>query len=193
MKYSSSRVSREVGVSPRFTRFARAGLSGASAGVAWIARGGRRVIPAARLGLRATRRSGSMPAVPHTSGPTPRITSTPNHALQRTATAVTARASAAAFPPAMHGPRQPPPSLSLGSLGRFTRHALSSITVSPFGSRGRGRSVWVFGRFAARARSDAAQRADGFVFEFGCRWRCERGSASPVRLRRALAAASRRA
>ena len=41
----------------------------------------------------------------------------PNHALQRTATAVTARASAAAFPPTMHGPRQPPPSLSLGSLG----------------------------------------------------------------------------
>jgi len=44
-------------------------------------------------------------------------TTSPNHALQRTATAVTARASAAAFPPAMHGPRQPPPSLSLGSLG----------------------------------------------------------------------------
>ena len=42
---------------------------------------------------------------------------TPNHALQRTGVAVTARASAAAFPPAMHGPRQPPPSLSLGSLG----------------------------------------------------------------------------
>ena len=41
----------------------------------------------------------------------------PNHALQRTAPAVTARASAAAFPPAMHGPRQPPPSLSLGSFG----------------------------------------------------------------------------
>ena len=45
----------------------------------------------------------------------------PNHALQRTATAVTARASAAAFPPAMHGPRQPPPSLSLGSFGDATR------------------------------------------------------------------------
>jgi len=43
---------------------------------------------------------------------------TPNHALQRTATAVTSRASAAAFPPAMHGARQPPPSLSLGSLGK---------------------------------------------------------------------------
>ena len=41
---------------------------------------------------------------------------TPNHALQRTGVAVTARASAAAFPPAMHGPRQPRPSLSLGSL-----------------------------------------------------------------------------
>ena len=42
---------------------------------------------------------------------------TPNHALQRTGVAVTARASAAAFPPTMHGPRQPRPSLSLGSLG----------------------------------------------------------------------------
>ena len=42
---------------------------------------------------------------------------TPNHALQRTGVAVTARASAAAFPPALHGPRQPRPSLSLGSLG----------------------------------------------------------------------------
>ena len=49
---------------------------------------------------------------------------TPNHALQRTATAVTARASAAAFPPAMHGPRQPPPSLSLGSLGLFPMRSL---------------------------------------------------------------------
>ena len=47
-------------------------------------------------------------------------TETPNHALQRTATAVTARASAAAFPPTMHGPRQPPPSLSLGSFGVLT-------------------------------------------------------------------------
>ena len=46
---------------------------------------------------------------------------TPNHALQRTGVAVTARASAAAFPPAMHGPRQPRPSLSLGSLGHFAR------------------------------------------------------------------------
>ena len=45
----------------------------------------------------------------------------PNHALQRTATAATARASAAAFPPTMHGPRQPPPSLSLGSLGERSR------------------------------------------------------------------------
>ena len=84
MKPSSSRVSREVGISPRFTRFARADLSGASAGEAWIARGGRRVIPAARLGLRAPRRSALMPAVPHTFGPTPQRTSTPNHALQRT-------------------------------------------------------------------------------------------------------------
>ena len=53
------------------------------------------------------------------------MTATPNHALQRTATAVTARASAAAFPPAMHGPRQPPPSLSLGSLGRMRSFILT--------------------------------------------------------------------
>ena len=46
---------------------------------------------------------------------------TPNHALQRTGVAVTARASAAAFPPALHGPRQPRPSLSLGSLADATR------------------------------------------------------------------------
>ena len=46
---------------------------------------------------------------------------TPNHALQRTGVAVTARASTAAFPPAMHGPRQPRPSLSLGSLGVIPR------------------------------------------------------------------------
>ena len=45
------------------------------------------------------------------------MTATPNHALQRTGAAVTARASASSFPPAMHGPRQPRPSLSLGSLG----------------------------------------------------------------------------
>ena len=48
---------------------------------------------------------------------------TPNHALQRTAPAVTARASASAFPLTMHGPRQPPPSLSLGSLGDLLAHS----------------------------------------------------------------------
>ena len=47
---------------------------------------------------------------------------TPNHALQPTGMAVTARAPAtASFPPAMHGPRQPCPWLSLGSLGVATR------------------------------------------------------------------------
>ena len=46
---------------------------------------------------------------------------TPNHALQRTGVAVTARASGPPpSPPAMHGPRQPRPSLSLGSLGVAT-------------------------------------------------------------------------
>ena len=54
----------------------------------------------------------------------------PNHALQRTATAVTARASAAAFPPAMHGPRQPPPSLSLGSFAQpQCAHRLQSLRI----------------------------------------------------------------
>jgi hypothetical protein len=41
----------------------------------------------------------------------------PNHALQRTAPAVTLAASTAAFPPTVQPARQPPPSLSLGSLG----------------------------------------------------------------------------
>ena len=45
----------------------------------------------------------------------------PNHALQRTAPCVTAPASAAAFPPTMQVPRRTPLSLSLGSLGVFTR------------------------------------------------------------------------
>ena len=49
------------------------------------------------------------------------MTATPNHALQRTAPAVTLAASAAAFPPTMQPARQPPPSLSLGSLGVATR------------------------------------------------------------------------
>ena len=42
---------------------------------------------------------------------------TPNHALQRTATAVTAAASCLRLSPTAQPPRQPPPSLSLGSLG----------------------------------------------------------------------------
>ena len=45
----------------------------------------------------------------------------PNHALQRTAPAVTLAASAAALPPTVQPARQPPPSLSLGSLGVATR------------------------------------------------------------------------
>ncbi len=42
---------------------------------------------------------------------------TPNHALQRTGAAVTAPASCLHLSPATQGPRQPRPSLSLGSLG----------------------------------------------------------------------------
>ena len=48
-------------------------------------------------------------------------TATPNHALQPTGAAVTAPASAAAFPPTVQPARQPPPSLSLGSFGVATR------------------------------------------------------------------------
>ena len=47
-------------------------------------------------------------------------TETPNHALQRTATAVTAPASCLRLSPTMQGPRQPQRSLSLGSLGVAT-------------------------------------------------------------------------
>ena len=56
---------------------------------------------------------------------------TPNHALQRTAPAVTLAASAAAFPPAMQPARQPPPSLSLGSLGYFRTYPKSPPFNAP--------------------------------------------------------------
>jgi hypothetical protein len=49
----------------------------------------------------------------------PQSNEAPDHALQRTAPRVTLAASAAAFPPAVQPARQPPPSLSLGSLGAF--------------------------------------------------------------------------
>jgi len=48
-------------------------------------------------------------------------TPTPNHALQRTGGLVMPPASAAAFPPTMQASCPPRPSLSLGSLGVFTR------------------------------------------------------------------------
>jgi hypothetical protein len=51
----------------------------------------------------------------------------PNHALQRTALAVTLAASAAALPPAMQPARQPPQSLSLGSLDSMTRRSFFCI------------------------------------------------------------------
>ena len=69
----------------------------------------------------------------------------PNHALQRTATAVTAPASCRRLSPAAQEPRQPPRSLSLGSLGdssiessrdwieavaRFLFHHSASLTPS---------------------------------------------------------------
>ena len=46
---------------------------------------------------------------------------TPNHALQRTGAAVPAPASSRRLSPPTQGPRQPRPSLSLGSLGVATR------------------------------------------------------------------------
>jgi hypothetical protein len=46
---------------------------------------------------------------------------TPNHALQRTAPAVTLAASSLRLSPTAQPSRQPPPSLSLGSLGVATR------------------------------------------------------------------------
>ena len=49
------------------------------------------------------------------------MTATPNQALQRTAPALTLAASTPAFPPTMQPARQPPQSLSLGSLGVATR------------------------------------------------------------------------
>jgi len=48
------------------------------------------------------------------------MTATPNHALQRTAPAITLAASAAALPPTVQPARQPPPPLSLRSLGVFS-------------------------------------------------------------------------
>ena len=48
-------------------------------------------------------------------------TQTPNHALQRTRAAVTAPASCLRLSPAAQGPRQPRPSLTLGSLGVSSR------------------------------------------------------------------------
>ena len=54
---------------------------------------------------------------------------TPNHALQRTATAVTAPASCLRLSPTAQEPRQPPRSLSLGSLGDFA-HLFRAISAS---------------------------------------------------------------
>ena len=61
------------------------------------------------------------PPIRKTMESTKRNEPSPNHALQRTAPAVTLAASTAAFPPTMQPARQPPPSLSLGSLGVFSR------------------------------------------------------------------------
>ena len=133
MKPSSSRVSREAGVMPRSAPLARAALGGAFGGAVGKAVRRRNALQAGGLGLRATRRADAMSAVPHTSGPTPRITSTPNHALQRTAPRVTVAAIhvrsrllragrwltsvASFFAPPSQLPRRAPQSLSLGSLG----------------------------------------------------------------------------
>ena len=128
MKASGSIVSHEAGVIRRFSRLARASSHGASGGAVGQAVRGRSALPAGAFSLRATRRTGPMPAVPHSSGPTLRITSTPNQALQRTVPRVTAHASHRRSHPSRlsptHGPRRAPRSLSLRSLGVST-HALS--------------------------------------------------------------------
>ena len=167
MKPSSSRVSREAGVIPRSSLLARAALGGAFGGEAGKAVRGGNALQAGEFSLRVTRRSGSMRAVPHTSGPTPRITSTPNYALQRTGAAVTAHAARLLRPPPpspAQPSRQPPPSLSLGSLGHSSRLPLmkasaSLFRVGSFQSRGAfGVSVSVspvtpsFGRWSVRSR-----------------------------------------
>ena len=59
-------------------------------------------------------------------------TATPNHALQRTATAVTAPASGLRLSLAMQGPRQPPRSLSLGSLGDYAHMRITFLFLTLF-------------------------------------------------------------
>ena len=54
---------------------------------------------------------------------------TPNHALQRTAPAVTLAASSLRLSPTTQPSRQPPPSLSLGSLGAFA-HQSRAMSIS---------------------------------------------------------------
>ena len=132
MKASGSIVSHEAGVIRRFSRLARASSHGASGGTVGQAARGRSALPAGEFSLRATRRAGSMRAVPHSSGPIPRITSTPNQALQRTVPRVTVAAVSSSVPSRPSGalsyvrcrflrsttqlPRRAPRSLSLGSL-----------------------------------------------------------------------------
>jgi hypothetical protein len=53
----------------------------------------------------------------------------PNHALQRTAPCVTARASAAAFPPTMQVPRRTPRSLSFGQVWDGVPQPAESIKI----------------------------------------------------------------
>ena len=73
------------------------------------------------LGLRATRRRGLMPSVPHTPSAFPAANATPNHALQRTATGCHAGCSPQSPPRSRRA--SPPPSLSLRSFGRLNAHS----------------------------------------------------------------------
>ena len=93
------------------------------------------VLPSYMVAIQTIHRQQRMSLTEHTR-------TSPNHALQRTAPAVTLAASAAALPPTVQPARQPPPSLSLRSLGvatvspcpefstsqaRFLPHALQCI------------------------------------------------------------------
>ena len=111
MNHSSSSVCHEAGVVRRSSRLARATLGGASGGAVGMPARSPNALQAGHLGLRATRRTGFIPAVPHSPAPNSEANATPNHALQRTAPRVTLAAPRRpAAQPARHAP---PPLRSL--------------------------------------------------------------------------------
>ena len=138
MCHSYSRVCHEARVAWHVSRRARAGSGAASRGAVGKAVRRRNALQAGRFGLRATRPSGSILAVPHVPAPTPMRTQRLTMRCRRTAPRVTGAAlhvrsrllragrgltSVASFcAPPSQLPRHAPPSLSLGSLGAATRH-----------------------------------------------------------------------